>query len=199
MIITEFGRRAASLIAAGSVAALLAGCVVSSETSLVSPDEGVAVLPATFAMVTYAAETEDGPFIRSNDEPGVFTLRDGGYVIDDDSMTAYFTRMGDPTHYLITTVASDGAMYGAATIGAVGIMEIRMVFSDDISAAPDGLSATAIVSDGGIVVDNRADVDLLFKLIASGTLATEPLLAYVGDGEAPATLVKDGNWYKAGD
>ena len=200
MIITKSWRRAASLVAAGALALLLAGCVVSSETSLISPDEAEAVLPPSFTMITYARENKDAPFVRDDDgEPGVFTLRDGGYVVADNSMTAYFIGMDDPNYYLLMTVASDGAMYGAAAIGIEGIMEIRMVLSGDPSATASSLSASAKVSDSGVIIDNRADVDALFKLISNGTLATEPLLAYVGEGEAPATLVKDGNWYKAGD
>lgn len=196
MTISATWRRAATMLAAGAVAILLSGCVVTSTETLVTPDEAETdVLPATFTMTTY--NEKDGVFVKSEEAPGEFTLKDGGYVAPDGSLTAYFIGIEHPDYYLLATVASDGAMYGAAAIGGDGIMEIRMVIEGDPATFAADLPATITIEGGGILVASREDLEAVFRAIASGKLPTTPLVAYVGTGTPPATIVKDGSWYKA--
>jgi hypothetical protein len=190
--------RAASLVAAGVVALLLSGCVVTSSTNLTSPEEAEEVLPASFSMTTYSKADSGDVWVRSDEEPSVFTLKDGGYTAPDGSLTAYFIGIEDPDYYLIATVASDGTMYGAAAVGGNGIMEVRMVLNGDPSTVAADLPGSVGYEDGGIIVQTRADLEAVFRLISNGKLPTEPLVTWVGEGAPPATIVKDGHWYTAG-
>jgi hypothetical protein len=197
MTITATWRRVASLIATGAVAVLLSGCVLTSTTNLVAVAETVEVLPATFTMTTYSGNEDGTGYVASN-EPAAFTMKDGGYLAPDGSMTAYFVPMEDG-EYLIATVATDGAMYGVANFDDAGLMEVRMVLNGDPAPAIAAAGITgATAADGGVVVTDRATLDAIIALISDGTISTEPLVAWIGDGPAPATLLKDGDWYKAG-
>jgi hypothetical protein len=196
MSIISTWRRAVNLFAPVALAALLAGCVVSSEVNLVAPQEAaIDLLPASFQMTTY--EERDGVFVKSDDAPGTFTLEDGGYVAPDGSMTAYFIGIEDQDYYLLAIVAGDGAMYGAAAMDGHGILEIRMILEGDPAAAGASLPATVVIADGGIRVASRADLEAVVAAIANGTLPTTPLVAYVGTGTPPTSLARDGDWYKA--
>jgi hypothetical protein len=196
MIIIATWRRAASLFATGLAAVLLTGCVVRSDTSLVAPEEAAQILPASFSMAAFDRVESTDVWKRSDDEPAQFTLVDGGYAIADGTMSAYFVDMGDPKTYLIATVDDGGARYGTAALGDDGILVIRMLLAGEPEDVSGDFSATAEFANGGITIDNRADRDTAFRLIADGTLSTEPLVAYVGTAPPPASIVKDGDWYR---
>lgn len=194
-IISTWRRATTALAAICAVGILLSGCVVSSTEPLFSTTETLTdVLPASFEMVTYS-ETE-GVYVASTEDPQAFTFKDGGWVSDDGGMTIYFLDIEDPYNYLMAAVSTDGTLYGATGIDGKGIAAIRMVLDADPSTIA-GLPPTAEVADGGIVVETRAELEAVFRLISSGTLPTTPLVAYVGGGTPPARIVADGDWFTA--
>jgi hypothetical protein len=195
MNIIASARRAAGFVVLGMASLLLAGCMLTSTENLVGEDETVQVLPATFTLQTYN-EAADGSFSTSEEAGGLFTLTGKGYTDDGESMTIYLVPLGEDK-YLVDVVAADGTMYGVARLKD-GIVELRMVFSGD-PATELGASVPAgvTVADGGIAVADRAALDTVITLIDEGKLGTSLLIAWVGEGEAPALIVRDGDWYKA--
>jgi hypothetical protein len=196
-------RTAANLAALGLVAALLSACTLSSKTNLIGPAEAVQPLPASFAMVSYQ-EGKDAPdtFTRS-EEPAPFTLKDNAYVIADNSMTAYFVPTDAADTYLVAMVATDGTMYGVARLRD-GLMEMAVIYGEDAGAqfaatgtsVPPGVMVSEEVG-GGVLVNDRAALDAMVALHRAGTIKLGTIVAWVGPGEAPATLKRDGDWYTA--
>ena len=192
-------RRAIAALAIGALSLLLSACMLTSETFLVDPTEAVQPLSPSFAMVSYS-EGEDGVMAKSEDAPGTFALGpDGGYAASDGSFTAYFLPTGTPDGYTLALNASDGAMYGTARLRG-DILEVSLVFTNDPATELGGgpLPPGATVADAGITVTDRAALDAVLALVASGKLTLGPLVAWVGAGEAPATLKRDGDWYAPG-
>lgn len=193
---------AVTLLALGLMV-LLSGCVLSSKSALVPIDEAVALLPANLSFVTYK-DGENGTFQKSGDQPGGLALVPGTKTYADPAgeMTAYFVPRDDGT-YLINVLSKgsggEGVMYGVARYKD-GILELRMVFAgkpvDELAAAGVALPAGATAEDSGIVVADRAGLEAVVELMAKGTLSTGPLIAWAGEGPAPDTIVKDGDWYK---
>lgn len=191
-------RAAATLLALGLAAIVLSACMLTSETNLVSPDEADSeVLPASFTFHPY--NEADGVFTpaAAEDGPGTFTLRDGGYVAPDESLTAYFLPSPDEgDYYMLALAAKDGAMYGIARIDGRGIMELRVVFDGGLADQAGLLPPGATLADGGIAIATRADLDTIVALIANGSLPTSPLVAYAGTGTPPPKILPDGEWYR---
>ena len=195
MTIIATARRAAGFLALGIASLLLTGCMLTSTDNLIGEAETVQVLPATFTLQTYN-EAADGSFSTSEEAGGVFTLTGKGYTDDGESMTIYLVPLGEDK-YLVDLVAADGTMYGIARIKN-GIVELRMVFSGDPpTELGTSLPVGVTVADGGVMVTDRAALDAIIMLIDEGKLSTSPLIAWVGEGEAPALIVRDGDWYKA--
>ncbi len=187
-----------------ALAALLSGCVLSSEAVLVNPEDAVALPPENFPFVTYK-DAKDGNYTRSDDQPGGGFARVAGtntWADPKGDMTIYFVPRPDGTYLLSIvrkTADEQGALYGIARYSD-NILELRMIFSGDpaaeLSAAGAVLPAGARIEQGGVVVTDRDGLETILELIASGSLSTAPLVAWVGSGAAPATLAKDGDWYK---
>jgi hypothetical protein len=202
MNIPAFWRRAAMAVLTISFAALLSGCVLSSKTVLVPADEAVELLPASFTFVTYK-EDKAGGYIKTEDPPGTFALAAGTktYADDKGEMTVYFTPRPDGTHLIniVSKAGEEGAMYGIARYKD-GILELRMIFSanpeTELQAAGIPMPGGTTVSEGAVTVVDRAGLDAILELMAKGIITTSPLIAWAGDGTPPATIVKDGDWYK---
>ena len=197
MSIIAAARRAAAIVAATASALLLSGCLLTSETLLVSPAEAEPIFADSFALQPY--KEAEGVFVFSTDAPGIYTRQpDNGYLDPDGQMTAYFLARDDG-RYLMALNATDGAMYGLVDRRG-DLLEIAIVLDGDaasLAAAgipiPDGVH----FEDGGAIIDDRAALDAAIALIADGTLETSALLAWVGDGPAPPQLVASGDWYAA--
>lgn len=195
-----FAQRLAGFFALGALALVLSACMITSETNLVGDGESAAPLPAAFHFFTYT--DKEGTIARTEDAPMIFTLGDGNLYADAaGSMKVAFVPLGDDGQtYLLSIAASDGSMYGLARY-ADNIMEIRMILGGDVAAELQAAGATAVpVEEGSIAVADRATLDLVIGLIAEGKLTTAPLLGYVGesaDATVPATIAKEGDWYKA--
>jgi hypothetical protein len=198
MNVFALARRLTSFLASFALALVMAACTITSETNLVAEGEGAAPLPATFYFFTYT--DKEGALVRTEDAPMAFTLGEGNLYADAaGQMKIAFVPLGADGTYLLSIAAADGSMYGLARL-ADEIMEIRMVLSDDVAAELQAAGAAAVtVQDGGIMLTDRATLDLVIGLIAEGKVTTSPLLGYVGESAeatVPATLVKDGDWYK---
>ena len=196
-------RAVANLFALGALAMLLSACMLTSEKDLIADTGTATPLPASFTMHTYS--DKEGAFAPSEEAGTVFRLAGQGYVSGDDAMTVHFAPLDDG-RYLMSVGSADGVLYGIARF-ADNILEIRMIFATEpdaaIDAARSGASPDAIagltVAEGGVTVTNRAALDFVVGLMASGELATAPLVAFVAEGgtERPATIAVDGDWYKA--
>ena len=199
MNVSALAHRLASFLALGALAIVLSACMVTSEANLVADGEGVAPLPATFSFFTYT--DKEGAIVRTEDDPMAFTLGEGNLYADAaSSMKVAFVPLGSQEGtYLLSIAAPDGSMYGVARL-ADNIMEIRMVLGGDVAAELQAAGATTVpVEEGSIVVTDRATLDLVAGLILEGKLTTSPLIGFVGESATatvPATLVKEGDWYK---
>jgi hypothetical protein len=191
MNVIAIARRAAGVFASCFAALLLTGCMLTSTETLVSEDETVQVLPETFTLHTY--NEADGKFSISEEDGGVYTLTGKGYADEGGSMTVFLVPLGEDK-YLLHLVAADGSMYGIARIKGE-IVELRLVFSGDPAAELGASPAGVTVADGGIMVTDRAALDAMIKLIDEGKLSTSPLIAWIGEGAAPAVIVRDADWY----
>ena len=188
-------RRAVAGLAATCAAVMLAGCVVTSEEPLFSPDELLTdVLPASFEMVTY--NESDGVYLPTKEDPETFTLKDKAWVSADGEIRVSFIGIEDPDNYLMAIIGPDGVLYGATGIDGKGIMAVRMVLDGDPDTV-EGLPETVTVADGGLMIATRADLEAVFRMLSNGTLPTTPLVAYVGDGAPPTRIVADGDWFRA--
>lgn len=197
-------RRAAAAVLLTGLAILLSGCVLGSATPLVPTDEAVELLPAGFTFVTYSEK--DGAFARSSDQPpGGFAQVAGSRTYADPAgeMTVYFVPRADGSHLLNVVGKSaegGGVMYGIARYRD-GIMELRMIFAADPAAelAAAGLATPAgvTIAEKAVTVIDRPGLEAIIELMAKGTITTSPLIAWAGTGEPPATIVRDGDWYKA--
>jgi hypothetical protein len=185
-------RSAASIAALGLATVLLAGCMITSATNLVSPGEAATPLPASFSMTTFAYE--DGTYLRSDEEPAAYTLNGSFYADDAESIQATFVPL-EGTQYLVALAGEDSTIYGVARI-ANDVMEIRMLLSGDIATDLPSPPAGIEIIDGGITVTDRAGLDAAIALVRDGTIATDPLLAWIGTAEAPATLFPENGWYR---
>lgn len=198
-------RRAAATIFAIGLVVLVSGCVLGSKTALVPADEAVELLPTSFTFVTYK-DAKDGSYTKSDEEPGGFTLQPGTrtYADPKGEMTVYFVPRPDGTHLLNVISKSggeQGAMYGIARYKD-GILELRMIFLADpaaeLTAAGVAVPTGVTIKEGAVTATDRAGLEAILELMAKGTITTAPLLAWTGEGAPPATIVKDGDWYKAG-
>jgi hypothetical protein len=92
-------------------------------------------------------------------------------------------------------------MYGVARIKD-DILELRMVLggnpTEELAAAGAAVPAGVTIEEGAITASDRAGLEAILELMANGTIKAEPLISYVGTGMPPATIVADGDWYKAG-
>ncbi len=196
-------RRTAAAILAIAFAALLSGCVLSSEEALIPADEAVEFLPASFVFATYK-EAGDG-FAISVEKPASFSQVAGTNTYADvaGELLVYFVPRPDGSHLIniAGTGADKGVMYGIARYKD-GILELRMVFSGEpgaeLQAAGVAVPAGATIKEGGVLVSDRAALEAMLDLIAKGTVTTTPMITWAGEAAAPATIVKDGDWYKAG-
>ena len=195
-------RRAAATILTIGLVVLLSGCVLSSKTILVPVDEAVELLPASFTFVTYK-DDKAGGFIKSDDGPSGFALVAGTKTYADakGEMTVYFVPRPDGTHLInvVSKGGEEGAMYGIARYKD-GILELRMIFAGnpeaDLQAAGVTMPTGTSVTEGGVIVTDRAGLEAVLELMAKGTITTAPLIAWAGEGTPPATIVTDGDWYK---
>jgi hypothetical protein len=205
MTILATVRRAAALAVSLGFAALLSGCLVMSETPLVPESEAVNIMPDTFKFVTYSGS---GPYTMSEDQSG-----GGEFIKAPDSpvwanaageMKVYFVPRADGS-YLVNIISSSqgetGVMYGIARIKD-DILELRMVLggnpTEELAAAGVAVPAGVTIEEGAITAGDRAGLEAVLELMANGTIKADPLISYVGTGTPPATIVADGDWYKAG-
>lgn len=194
-----------NLIAVAAVA-LLAACTISSPTQLVGADEGATPLPASFVVYGYKQGTDEG-WQRTEEAPISFTLEDKAYVAADNSMTLRFVPL-DNNGYLLSVAGNEpGALYGTAWVKGQ-IVVIRMMLAGDEAASLDQAKAASppeiagdiSLADDGIGITKRATLDHLVALMRKGTIATEPLVAWVAedpDAPTPATIRKDTEGWKA--
>ena len=191
-------RRFASLVGLALLAFALAGCTLSSETSLIDPAEGEAIFEEAVVFAAYN-DVEGVLTLAENGPPGDFTYANGGYVAPDGSMTAYFLPAPDGGDYMMLVILGqdDAPMYGTARRDRSGITELRLVFDGGLEQHAARLPAGVEFIEGGLRVASRADLDAVIPLIADGTLPTVPMLAYLGGDAPPPTLVPDGDWYRA--
>lgn len=193
-------RLATALIRTGlslAAATLLAGCVIISDEMLVTEDEAVTPLPASFAMASY--EEDGAGFKRTAETPMTFSLSGKGYAASSGDMTAYFAALHDNT-FLVAMDSDDGIMYGVATY-ADNVLEMDVILSDEKDEYPhaDALPGVDITDDGMHVAD-RAALDSVIALQQSGELAMTPVVSYVAasiDAAFPATLTRDGEGWTA--
>jgi hypothetical protein len=199
IVMLIFRRAAAHLLALLGIIALLAGCTLSSKEKLVTDEESVTPLPASFAFFTYTDKA--GAYVRTEEAAQVFTLNGKGYANPDGVMSAYFVPLEGNT-YLLAASAADGSLYGVAQLFDTGVLEIEMVFDSGleealVAAAPPADIAAAIkVSEGGIEVTSRDALDFVIALIAEDKLPVAPLVAYVAesaDSSTPASISRDGD------
>ena len=199
MNVSALAQRLAGFLALGALAVVLSACMITSETNLVADGEGVTPLPATFHFFSYTEK--EGAIVRTEDAPMSFTLGEGNFYADAaGQMKVAFVPLGsEEGTYLLSIAAPDGSIYGVARL-ADNLMELRMVLGSDVAAELQAAGATSVqVKDGGIIVADRAMLDLVAGLVAEGKITASPVLGYVGetaDATVPATLVKDGDWYK---
>lgn len=190
--------RATAAAAMVMAALLLSGCTITSETNLVTPGEAVAVLPPSFEMVSY--NETGGTFSPTADGRMGYTLSGTGYVDTENTLTAYFVPQGED-RYLLAFAAADGALYGLGRLKD-GILEISAVFAGDpeaeAAALGEPLPEGVVFADGGVMVADRAGLDAVVALVADGTFTTSTLIAWVGGGTPPATITRDGDWYRPG-
>jgi len=189
-------RRTAALAAATLLAMLLSGCLLTSETLLVGPEEAVALFPASFAMHAY--KETDGVYHLSEDEPGLYTRQpDNGYLSADASMTVYFFDY-DEGRYLLELDAKDGAMYGfvrhQGDLLELGVL-VELDTTDQIAAAGKSLPDSVRFEDEGAIIEDRAGLDAFIDLVADGTIKMGALLAWIGDAPAPERLIAADGWY----
>ncbi len=185
---------------------LLAACTISSPTQLVGADEGAAPLPATFVAYGYK-QGDDDIWRRTEEAPVSYSLAGTAYVAADNSMTLRFVPL-DNNGYLLSVAGNEpGALYGTAWVKGQ-IMVIRMMLADDgdmaleraKAASPPDIASDISPEDGGLAVTKRETLDHLVSLVRKGTVATEPLVAWVAedpDAPTPMTIRKDTDGWKA--
>lgn len=185
------------LLATIALAALLSGCILSSDDLLVSEGEAATPLPGPFAMVRYE---EDGAGYKRSDEgpPGEFALEGKGYVSSDGAMTAYFVPLETDT-YLVALSSPDGNMYGFATYRD-NVLDLDIVLGDvegnaDLKAIP-----SVEIADGGVKLTDRAALDAVVALHQEGKLEMVPVIAYIGadaSADFPPKLTPNGDGWTA--
>jgi hypothetical protein len=187
-----------NLIAVAAVV-LLAACTISSPTQLLGADEGATPLPASVVVYGYKKGADDG-WRRTEEAPISFALSGKAYVAADNSMTLRFVPL-DNNGYLLSVAGNEpGALYGTAWVKGQ-IIVIRMMLADDgemalekaKAASPPDIALDIGEADGGLEVTKRATLDHLIALMRKGTIATEPLVAWVAedpDAPTPGTIRK---------
>jgi hypothetical protein len=139
-----------------------------------------------------------------------FTLTGNSYASADGSMTLRFVPLDQPETYLLAMVAADGSIYGTAVFRN-SILTANVILSDadpaalidaeKASGADGGALAGAAVEDGGLVLTSRPALDHVIKMTRDGKLKLGGLVMVVderADATVPATLVPDGDFWKAG-
>ena len=196
MTIHPIWRRAAANVAAlGLAAVLLSACMITSPTNLVPESEAATPLPDSFTMTSYTMADGATDYTKAEDGTSAFTRSGSSYGDAEASMKVFFVPLEANT-YLLDIAATDGTMYGVAKLDG-GIMEIRMVLTTDPATDLTSPPAGVTIADGGIVVADRAALDVVIGLVRDGTLKTGPLVSWVGSDPAPAKLVPEGDWYRA--
>ncbi len=195
-----------NLIAVAAGLLLLAACTISSPTQLVGAEEGVTPLPASIVVYGYKQGADEG-WRRTEEAPISFALSGKAYVAADNSMTLRFVPL-DNNGYLLSVAGNEpGALYGTAWVKGQ-ILVIRMLLADDgamalekaKAASPPDIALDLGEADGGIEVTKRATLDHLIALMRKGTIATEPLVAWVAedaDAPTPAVISKAANGWVA--
>lgn len=204
-MLSVWRRAGAATLAAGLAALLLSACVISSTAPLVPASEAAAVLAAGFPFVTYDGT---GPYAPSEEQGFAFTKAADSNVYADPTgaMKVAFVPRQDGTHLIAIESANEsgevGYLYGLATVRD-GIMAIEIVLAadpaEDLAAAGVAVPAGVTIDDSAISVTDRAGLDAVIELVANGTIRAEPLLAWVGADEPPATIVRDGDWFRPGE
>ena len=203
--------RTAKLLTAFAVAATLAGCMITSKEELVTDAEGQQIWPATVYVYGYEEDKEAaGSYKRADDEALQFAMDGNSYKSADGSMTLRFVPLGEADTYLLAMVAADGSMYGTAVyrnniISANVIVgdadPAAVVDAEKASGADGGALAGVTVEEGGVVVNSRPALDHVIKMAQDGKLTLGGLVMYVDekpDAAAPAKIVPDGDFWKAG-
>jgi hypothetical protein len=190
---------AARLAVLAVAAALLAGCMIVSESELVADSEGAQVLPAKVYLTGY---DEDGPntWKVSDDAPQEMTLTGNTYKSADGAINARFVPFeSQPGRYLLGIVSPDGSLYGAATFKN-DILVLDMILGDPNALAMAQASGDPILAtleaqegqEGGIVVQSREQLDALMQLYLDEKLGLMSLVMYMtedaGD-EKPARII----------
>jgi hypothetical protein len=190
---------AARLAALAATAALLAGCMIVSESELIPDSEGTHVLPAKAYLTGY---DEDGPntWKVSDDPPIEMTLTGNTYKSADGAITARFVPFeSHPARYLLGIVSPDGSLYGAATFKD-DILVIDLTLGDPNALATAQASGDPVLAtleaqegqDGGIVVQTREQLDALMQLYLDEKLGLMSLVLYMTetpDAAKPARIV----------
>lgn len=197
-------RAAANLAALGLTALLLSACVIASKAPLIGPDEATAAFGDSFPFTTYDG---NGPWTKAKDAGvGGFKKATDGNVYGEPTgaMKVSFVPRTDGSQLVAIESKSDngevGYMYGLAHVRD-GIMALQVILATDpaadLAAAGVAAPAGAVIESGGVNVSDRATLDAVIDLLAAGTIKASPIIAYIGPGDAPATIVADGDWYKA--
>jgi hypothetical protein len=197
-------RRAVTAAAALAVAALLSGCVIASKDPIVPASEAVAAFGDNLPFISYEGT---GPYTKSTDATfGGFAKAADSNVYADPTgaLKVTFVPHGEGKYLLAVDSKSDsgevGHLYGIALVKN-DIMATYIILGTDpgpqLEAAGVAVPAGATIDGGGVMVTDRASLDAVIDLLDKGTIKTDPLISYVGSGEAPATIVADGDWYKA--
>ena len=171
--------------------------MLASEERLVG-GEAVQISAGDIVMASYD-ETEDG-FVLAAGEPGRFGYFpvDHSYGSADGDLPVYFVPYDGDDRYVMVVVGPT-IFYGLARLRD-GIIEIRMVhgggIAAEIAAAGRSLPDGVTIADDAITVPDGAALGTMLEYIAGGIVTTMPMLGWIGDGEAPARLVPDGDWYR---
>ena len=189
-------RALAALIAA----ALLSGCILTTDRYLL---DGEAVPIADGDIVATGYDEADGAFVRAPEPPLTYEHNpDHTYIAGyNGDLGAQFIPYDGGATYIIALVGS-GNYYGIARIRD-GLMEVRLELTGDPVA--EAAAAGRSIPDGiarirtGLRVPDRDSLGTMLELIENATLATAINLVWIGDGEAPARLIPDGDWYRPTD
>jgi hypothetical protein len=194
--LANIARHGLRLLAVAALSIVLAGCVINSAEVLVSEGDMVTPLPDTFVLVPYN-EGADG-YAPADQEVMDFALEGKTYKAGDGSFTAYFEPLDDGT-YLIANKAADGVVYGFATY-TDNVLEIDVVLGAG-AGNPDVQGIPGVeVTEGGMVVADRAALDAVIALYQAGKIEMDPMVSYISadpNADFPSTLTRNGEGWTA--
>lgn len=184
----------------------LAGCMIGSETPLVTPDEGLTPLPATVYLFGYE-EDGTGGYKRNAEAPMALTLDNKTYKSADGSINAQFLPLENQADkYLLAIVGPDGGMYGVATYRN-NLLQTDIILGDPDVAGIIKAENAPVLADvkvdaeggGAIALTTREQLDYVIKMVLDGKLKLAGMVMFAGESDsaaAPAKILPDAGWWK---